>query len=466
MSDKYYGWSTALADNIESAGTQTVEKLKEWSQDDPSTWTDDALRLGGRALQGVGTVASLPGIKQGLSVLGAGGWVGGKAGGKIAEQLKIDPRLGRWIGGTAGDLVSVGGLAKKTARVASSANKIRKLNKSGAVLEALDAVNLGKGKSRAFAFGPEGAIQNQAKLSDAVFLNKKGHKALDNFAESLKNDPAMKIKELDDLKEIEKINEAARKAELIKSGKLKPHPKGVENRLKTSDEAVAYYGYSRKEMKALGFRYNQYGESKAGNFKLKSLKLNQIEIDKRNLSIINVTDSEDMVRKGNKLWDAINAKGMEAHHIVPIHASTKLKELYLFKDKAKGIVRKNGLKYWNQRKARDAKLGIFHGNDPRNIVAVRGSVKTPKTTAGKRSTIYHRKGLPDEDNVGYHSLEAKWGTSIENPNLIDLTPYRDDMRLQQERIRKATKIIDDIHGKPRPGPRHKFKDGLLIPKKK
>ena len=133
---------------------------------------------------------------------------------------------------------------------------------------------------------------------------------------------------------------------------------------------------------------------------------------------------------------------MEAHHIIPIHVSTKLKDLYLFTKTGKPIP--GGLARWKARLKSDAKLGIYHGNHENNIVAVRGSTRTPLTKAGQRSEIYHREGFPELDNLGYHNIEGsiKWDTTV--PDLIDLTPYRDIMAKQTKLRNQADKVIRDV----------------------
>lgn len=203
MPGHYHSWSTKAADKIEDTGRHVVKKLQKWSKDDPSTWTDDALRIGGKALQGVGKVASLPGIKHGLSVLGAGGWAGGKVGGKVAEKLKIDPRLGRWVGGAAGDVLT-GGAITKAGKVGRTALQIRKLNKKGAGLETLHALQAGKKSGYTFASGPKGAVKTQATMRDALTANKKSRKLLSQVEEHVDTQDALSIGKLPD--HIKKLN--------------------------------------------------------------------------------------------------------------------------------------------------------------------------------------------------------------------------------------------------------------------
>ena len=463
MSDKYYGWSTALADNIESAGTQTVEKLKEWSQDDPSTWTDDALRLGGRALQGVGTVASLPGIKQGLSVLGVGGWAGGKVGGKIAEQLKIDPRLGRWIGGTAGDFISVGGVAKKAAQVSKTAKTIGKLNKAGAGLEALHITKnynrLGK-KGYAFASGPEGALKTQANWRDAITVSPKGRELLADKADYIIPD---QIQSINKLKGQVAKAENAKLAELRKTGVIKKAPK---HKLTSSDDAAKYYGYKPPELKKYGLKYDQRGSSRNPKFELGLTETREMDRVKRVLSEEMLTPNKAVFKAGKDKWSRINKKlGQEAHHIIPIHVSTDVMMDFLY-DKT-GNIKPGGMAKWKARIAEDAKKGIFHGNDRRNIVAARGSKKVPLTEAGQRGEIYHRQGFPEMDNPGYHTLEKLIsGIGLDESGVPLYHQLRDLMSDQQKLKNHADKFWYEIIDKPRPGPRHKFKDGKNINKQK
>ena len=261
------------------------------------------------------------------------------------------------------------------------------------------------------------------------------------------NDPAFKIRELNKEYELVKVEEKLREKSLIRSGELKPPPDS-KNIIKSSTQAAKYYGMESPELKEkFYFRYNNRASSLNPRWQLKSLKLNDIETAKRNLSIVNVTESKEMVRLGNKKWDGIKKRGQEGHHIIPIHVSTKLKDLYMFDLQGKPIL--GGAERWELRVLRDAEDGIYHGNHPRNIVAVRGSTKEPKFEAGQRSEIYHRRGKIEEDNPGYHKIESsiKWTTS--NPDLVDLRPFRDLMRKQVELRNKADKIRGDIIGTPR-----------------
>ena len=84
-----------FADKVEDVGRNIVGGLQAASQDQEGIG-DDILRAGGKVLQGVGAVANLPGIKQGLQVLDAPFHYGSKLAGAAAERMGIDPRLGEW----------------------------------------------------------------------------------------------------------------------------------------------------------------------------------------------------------------------------------------------------------------------------------------------------------------------------------------------------------------------------------
>ena len=125
-----------------------------------------------------------------------------------------------------------------------------------------------------------------------------------------------------------------------------------------------------------------------------------------------ITD-KDLISKGNAKMKALNAKGLEGHHIVPLHVSRELMESM-------------SPKQWIARKAADAKKGIFHGHDPRNIVGAKHSTRKPH----KESDLWHRTGTPD--SPGYHALEKQVDWVKEG-----LTPFRDKMVQQVKPGRQA-----------------------------
>ena len=105
-----------FADKVENVGRNIVGGLQAASQDQEGIG-DDILRAGGKVLQGVGTVANLPGIKQGLQVLDAPFHYGSKLAGAAAERMGVDPRLGEWAV-RAGELATGVGALKKAPKVA------------------------------------------------------------------------------------------------------------------------------------------------------------------------------------------------------------------------------------------------------------------------------------------------------------------------------------------------------------
>ena len=109
-------WGSGFADKVEQSGKDVVAKLQKWSAPQEG-WHDDVLRAGGKVLQGVGTVAELPGVKQGLQVLDAPFHYGSKLAGAAAERMGVDPRLGEWTV-RAGELATGVGALKKAPKAA------------------------------------------------------------------------------------------------------------------------------------------------------------------------------------------------------------------------------------------------------------------------------------------------------------------------------------------------------------
>ena len=109
-------WGSGFADWVEDRGRDAVRGIQQASQDQEG-WHDDALRVGGKVLQGVGTAAELPGVKQGLQFLDMPFHYGSKLAGGVAESVGIDPRLGEWTVRAAEAATGVGAL-KKAPKVA------------------------------------------------------------------------------------------------------------------------------------------------------------------------------------------------------------------------------------------------------------------------------------------------------------------------------------------------------------
>ena len=66
-----------LLDNLTNSLSGVGQSIVKASEDDPDTWTDDAIRLGLGGAKNVGNVLNAPGIRHALQALGAPAWVVG-----------------------------------------------------------------------------------------------------------------------------------------------------------------------------------------------------------------------------------------------------------------------------------------------------------------------------------------------------------------------------------------------------
>jgi hypothetical protein len=102
--------------------------------------------------------------------------------------------------------------------------------------------------------------------------------------------------------------------------------------------------------------------------------------------------------------------GYEVHHITPIHHSAKLKSSMSDAE-------------WEQRKAEDAKDGIYHGHHPKNIMHTKGK-NTPENAPG----VPHRAG-------GAHEIEGKVKDIVTNSKIS----YRDLLAAAIKKKRQAAR---------------------------
>ena len=160
-----------FADKVEDVGRGVVSHFQEASKDQEG-WYDDALRLAGGGLKNVAWLAERPGIKQGLQVLGSGGWAGGKLGEAAAQRLGIDPRLGKWTGGFAGD-IATGGVLKKGAQIAKTTKQLSKLSP-------LESGRLVTGGG--FGAAPVGPRTKLGKIKAAATMDKGTREAVEQAA--------------------------------------------------------------------------------------------------------------------------------------------------------------------------------------------------------------------------------------------------------------------------------------------
>ena len=185
---------TAFADTVEKgvtyAATGLVNNLEKWSKPQEGIH-DDVLRFGGK-------VFSHKLTQNVLKIAGAAGEAGGYVGSNAAKFLGVDPRIGGAIGSFAAD-AALGFGAGKAAKIGKTALQIRKLKKAGAGLEALHAVQIGKNKGFALAYGPKGAVKTQATMRDALTINKKGRKLLGKIEQHVDAQNALSIGKLPDV---------------------------------------------------------------------------------------------------------------------------------------------------------------------------------------------------------------------------------------------------------------------------
>ena len=167
-----------FADKVEDVGRGVVSHFQEASKDQEG-WYDDALRLAGGGLKNVAWLAERPGIKQGLQVLGSGGWAGGKLGEAAAQRLGIDPRLGKWTGGLAGD-IATGGVLKKGAQIAKTTKQLSKLSP-------LESGRLVTGGG--FGAAPVGPRTKLGKIKAAATMDKGTREAVEQAAKHVIEKP-------------------------------------------------------------------------------------------------------------------------------------------------------------------------------------------------------------------------------------------------------------------------------------
>ena len=147
-----------IQETASNVGSFVGEKYQDARTLEGSEWVspgDVATAVTVRALEGVGWASD--------KLIQGGSWVG-------HNVFGLDKRLADAVAISA-EMTLGGGVVTKGSKILKSAKQIRKLNKAGATLEALDAVNLSKGKVRAFASGTEDVIKKQSKDTDALFLN-------------------------------------------------------------------------------------------------------------------------------------------------------------------------------------------------------------------------------------------------------------------------------------------------------
>ena len=369
---------TRGADAAQKWLTDNAKKAGEWYKDasaDQAGIGDDMLRLLGGGAKNVGIASQLPGIKQGLQVLGAAGYYGGIVGGKAAEAVGIDPRIGGFAGNVIGEL-AFGGAVVKAGKVARATKALRVVGADNPIGVG-EFLKPGPGATRGFSSG--------GILEDTLTTIKAGGQKQDAL-----------------------IAEAAQ----LRKDVLRARPRGT--RLSSREAAEEFYGLDGPAAKELGFVFKNKDKSTNPNWGLSPTKLRARQVSKRQRSILEVTDPEVMDRGLDKI-KAIQARDLDPHHIIPIHVSQKLKNSM-------------SAAAWKRRIKADAKKGLFHGNHPRNIVGARHSTKTPH----KPSDVWHRTGKPEIGQIGYHTLESQVDFTK------SIAPYR-DLMIQQLKPQRQTR---------------------------
>ena len=96
--DKKKLLGSRFLDAIEGKVAEVGSSIMGAAQEDDTTWTDDAIRLGLGGAKNVGNVLNAPGIRHALQGLGAPAWIVGKGLGWTLEKGGVDPRYGQIVG--------------------------------------------------------------------------------------------------------------------------------------------------------------------------------------------------------------------------------------------------------------------------------------------------------------------------------------------------------------------------------
>ena len=138
-----------------------------------------------------------------------------------------------------------------------------------------------------------------------------------------------------------------------------------------------------------GYYANNAGSTERPKWRLKSKSGGVGERTRRKERIEDLSSSGDQNAASNKVRK-LQLKGLEVHHITPIHHSAKLKSSMSDAE-------------WEQRTRRDAAIGVYHGHHPKNIMGTKKS-----TDPVDKPGFYHRKG-------GAHEIEAKTKDIVSGP---------------------------------------------------
>ena len=169
-------WGTGLVEGAKDLTASAFNQLQEWSQDDPDTLTDDALRWTGSNIQKLGGAMENWQQRNEQGELGlrsaAGGvlrfmnWSsekGADVGGWAAQKAGVNEELGRFIGSFMPEAIGMKGLGKlsQTAKITKQIRHLRSLNVPD---QFIDIATKGK---YAMLYSDE-VVKTPGKLQDAV----------------------------------------------------------------------------------------------------------------------------------------------------------------------------------------------------------------------------------------------------------------------------------------------------------
>jgi hypothetical protein len=184
-------------------------------------------------------------------------------------------------------------------------------------------------------------------------------------------------------------------------------------------------GRSREEAEKLrqakenpnDYSLNNSGSSENPNWRIvsKSNRKGQATARKARIDSLSSPEEKETAKRKEK---HIKSRGYEAHHITPTHHSDKIKSS--MSDSK-----------WEERKKKDAKVGIYHGHHPKNLMMTRG-----KNTPANKKGVEHRAG-------GAHEVEGKVkdivvGSTITHRDLMAAAVKKQRQKERKERLSKST----------------------------
>lgn len=163
-----------------------------------------------------------------------------------------------------------------------------------------------------------------------------------------------------------------------------------------------------------GYYANNAGSTESPKWRLKPKSGGVGEKTRRSERIASLSSAEERGAADTKVRK-LKKKGLEAHHITPIHHSAKLKSSMSDAE-------------WEQRKRRDAAIGVYHGHHPKNIMGAKKS-----TDPAKKPGIYHRAG-------GAHEIEGKTKDIVSGPGSKESAiSHKELLAAAARRQKKASK---------------------------